>query len=475
MILSFKFFILFGLAFCCSNNANSVPPPLQDEGFTCAYAFCIEQTTIQPNGNKMCSQNYASLQDAQYYCHRYQCDAIIQYDFNGSDKFEIVKKSCSGNHCRDSLESFKVIEPDYIPSKDPKYSCVDSTCITQSLQPNGNQFCTINYANLDMAQSLCKYHNCDTIIRYFHNDNYMYELLRKIDENDAYADVCGQFATKNDIEFISSINDDWNKIIESELEIRDHSNSPFKQYTTYYPDENITEITVEEHNDYERNTFFLLPSYQLRVAVIGNHSCIFSDIHAYDLNPEFEKKKQSSLTSGIADRNNVITIQIQSSFKPSDIKINFLPNRVIEKCENKDLLELEYLRFLDDSTSETITITDAPLELPVKQHNRNARSTKTCPLSNCAGSVPPEYLMAAQCSGERQCPSGGKLPTCWYAMGTTQHNMQQYYHFTNSQMSCVPCCNVGSRNSKMPVCSQVSSLGALCDWYFTKGRCPDFR
>ena len=66
------------------------------------------------------------------------------------------------------------------------------------------------------------------------------------------------------------------------MEIRDHSATPFKQFTTYYAAENLTEITVQAHNEYLENTFFLLPEYQLRVAVIANHTCIFSEIHAYD-------------------------------------------------------------------------------------------------------------------------------------------------------------------------------------------------
>ena len=89
------------------------------------------------------------------------------------------------------------------------------------------------------------------------------------------------------------------------------------------------------------------------------------------------------------------------------------------------------------------------MKLPIGDHNRQARSIKECPLSNCDG-APSDFLMAAQCSGELRCPSGGYMPTCWYALGTTQQTMQQYYHFTNHQMSCVPCCNVRSRNSKMP-------------------------
>ena len=71
-------------------------------------------------------------------------------------------------------------------------------------------------------------------------------------------------------------------IIRTEIEIHGHSSHPFKQITKHYIRENITEITVEAHNDYDRNTFFLIPENQLRVAVIGNHTCIFSDIFAYD-------------------------------------------------------------------------------------------------------------------------------------------------------------------------------------------------
>ena len=70
---------------------------------------------------------------------------------------------------------------------------------------------------------------------------------------------------------------------ESVVEIRDHSTLPFKQYTRFHPDQKITEIQVEAHNDYEQNVFFLLHEHQLRIAVIGNHTCIFSDINAYDI------------------------------------------------------------------------------------------------------------------------------------------------------------------------------------------------
>ena len=155
--------------------------------------------------------------------------------------------------------------------------------------------------------------------------------------------------------------------IHSEVEIRDHSIKPFKQYTTYFTKENFTEIIVEAHNDYENNTFFLLPEYQLRVAAIGNHTCIFSDINAYDkitqselflnqcfptdINDVFSEKNRPHLTNGYVNRDNVITIETQSSYKQSDIDIKFLPRRVVEKCDNKIFLELEFIRLRDKSLS----------------------------------------------------------------------------------------------------------------------------
>ena len=60
---------------------------------------------------------------------------------------------------------------------------------------------------------------------------------------------------------------------------------------------------------------------------------------------------QPNLTSGQANRENVITIQVQSSYRRSDIKIDSLPRLIIDQCENKEILELEYLRLVDEMTS----------------------------------------------------------------------------------------------------------------------------
>jgi len=475
MILKLKFLTLIGLASSCSNTPCPPPdsPVIDEFRYTCAYAQCAEGTS-QPNGNQLCLTNYDSLDLAQYNCYLYKCDDLIQYEHNGSVKYEILKRTGSNNYCIDSLKGFKVLEPQFEPPSEPTYTCIDSPCITTTNQPNGNQYCIINYGDFGLAKGACEFYGCDTIIRYSHNQQFVYELLKEVNIYEDEVGECGNSVTKSDIEFLSPYSNNVDANFESVVEIRDHSTLPFKQYTRFYPDQKITEIQVEAHNDYEQNVFFLLHEHQLRIAVIGNHTCIFSDINAYDIDSVPNRNSQPNLTSGQANRDNVITIQVQSSYRESDIKIDSLPTLIIDKCEDREILELEYLRLVDETTSETATIADQPFELPVGEHNPQARSNKQCELTNCDG-APSEYLMAAQCSGERKCPEGGTLPNCWYALGTTQQSMQNYYHFTNSQMSCVPCCNVRSRNSKMPVCSQVAALGDLCEWYFTKGRCPHFK
>ena len=107
--------------------------------------------------------------------------------------------------------------------------------------------------------------------------------------------------------------------------------------------------------------------------------------------------------------------------------------------------------------------------------------------------------MHAQCSG-RDCPNSGKLPTCWYAVGSEMINMEyddyyEFYHYTDQTMFCIPCCAESPTNHrKMPCmlsfcidafkhdskiiilnldCSQISNTGKLCDWYWKNGRCGE--
>jgi len=474
MIKRLNFLILIGFTFCCSNCPSSDLPSFDDERYTCAHAVCIVDSSSQPNGNQICSVNYESLASAQYHCYIYKCDKIIQYNFHGSEKYEILKKSCSGKYCSDSLEGFTQIDPNFDSQSELKYQCVGSPCITQTFQPNGNQYCEINFGNLNLAKSQCQINDCDTIIRYTHNDRYMYEILKSIKEYDENVEVCGDYKTKDDIEFLGLPHENRDKnIIRTEIEIHGHSSHPFKQITKHYIRENITEITVEAHNDYDRNTFFLIPENQLRVAVIGNHTCIFSDIFAYDFDEVPTKKSQPNLVNGIATKKNIIEIQIQSSFRQSDINIDFLPRRVVERCEARNILELDYVYLRDETTSEIITIENPPLKTPIHQNQRLTRvHTVTCPSSYCKSS------MHAQCSG-RDCPNSGKLPTCWYAVGSEMINMEyddyyEFYHYTDQTMFCIPCCAESPTNHrKMPYCSQISNTGKLCDWYWKNGRCGE--
>ena len=114
MIINSKFFIIIGLASCCSKCPASDLPCEGKERYelklvsvfqgqnintimfwksiqnilryTCARGLCLDDVSDQPNGNQICSINYGSLESAQNYCYLYKCDKIIQYDFNGSGK-----------------------------------------------------------------------------------------------------------------------------------------------------------------------------------------------------------------------------------------------------------------------------------------------------------------------------------------------------------------------------------------------------
>ena len=78
--------------------------------------------------------------------------------------------------------------------------------------------------------------------------------------------------------------------IETIINIHDHDDQPFQQKQIFYPDENITEIEVDAHKQFERNTFFLVPNINMRISVIGNHTCILADINAYKIDDVEEGK-----------------------------------------------------------------------------------------------------------------------------------------------------------------------------------------
>ena len=139
-------------------------------------------------------------------------------------KYEILKETSSDKYCIDSLKGFKVVEPEFEPPSEPTYTCIDSPCITTTNQPNGNQYCIINYGDFSLAQGACAFYGCDTIIRYSHNQqcktyiktfnkytfidvitlnhSVVYELLKKVNIYEDDVGECGNSVTKTDIEYL---------------------------------------------------------------------------------------------------------------------------------------------------------------------------------------------------------------------------------------------------------------------------------
>ena len=134
--------------------------------------------------------------------------------------------------------------------------------------------------------------------------------------------------------------------------------------------------------------------------------------------------------------------------------MDFLPNRVYKKCENLEILELEYLRMVDESISETTTTLDKPYELPIEQKSQARASLKLCKKSYCSGppDIPSDYHMASQCTGTLHCPNHRNFPSCWYVLysGITTTTHRFYLHYVNTEMFCLPCCQFSSNEKKMP-------------------------
>ena len=98
------------------------------------------------------------------------------------------------------------------------------------------------------------------------------------------------------------------------------------------------------------------------------------------------------------------------------------------------------------------------MTLPPIEHTRHARAGNTyCPKNRCTGN------MQAQCSPNQECRRLGKeLPSCWFAMGTTSYTTDwdrrheggtpnvNYYHHTNADVACLPCCQTRSNHKEMP-------------------------
>ena len=54
----------------CFNKKRSKKLAIQD--YKCAFGYCIDHTKNQPNGNKLCMNNYASKELALENCEKYK-------------------------------------------------------------------------------------------------------------------------------------------------------------------------------------------------------------------------------------------------------------------------------------------------------------------------------------------------------------------------------------------------------------------
>ena len=177
----------------------------------------------------------------------------------------------------------------------------------------------------------------------------------------------------------------------------------------------------------------------------------------------------SSKITNEANKNNTIEFEWSSGYKDSDFNLHYLPTRIAERCRNMDIKELEYLFRGTKQGSykrgyEQIihvfhlggsTVDAKAFILPPIEHARHARAHRVqCPASHCS-----QGLMQAQCSPNQQCSAfGRRLPSCWFGMGTTSYStadgvsqwVMNYYHHTDIDMACLPCCVTSSNNDDMP-------------------------
>ena len=114
---------------------------------------------------------------------------------------------------------------------------------------------------------------------------------------------------------------------------------------------------------------------------------------------------------------------------------------------------------------------------PGKRNKRSANYDRTrvyatpeCPLRYCEAED-----LSTFCSPSQSCPSTPNLPNCWFKMGPRFETTQQYRHYMNSHVFCMPVCSFDSLDPRMPALEDVASTERMCQWYNTHGRCPDFK
>ena len=87
MLISLLFVILTVNA-CFKSKKQPKKSVIQE--YKCAFGYCIDHTKNQPNGNKLCMNNFSSRELALENCEKYQCEKIVKYQFNGKGMIEFL-------------------------------------------------------------------------------------------------------------------------------------------------------------------------------------------------------------------------------------------------------------------------------------------------------------------------------------------------------------------------------------------------
>ena len=78
------------------------------------------------------------------------------------------------------------------------------------------------------------------------------------------------------------------------------------------------------------------------------------------------------------------------------------------------------------------------------------------------------------CAPNHSCSKSLFVPSFLFRRGVSGVTDQQYIHFSSLNISCLPVCIFNSYDQRMPSLEQVGSVGNLCQWLNSHGKCPDF-
>ena len=82
--------------------------------------------------------------------------------------------------------------------------------------------------------------------------------------------------------------------------------------------------------------------------------------------------------------------------------------------------------------------------------------------------------MVVVCSGYYRCSDPTFIPSVLFTNGVQLSSTYNYQHYSTKNLSCLPVCVFKSYDRRVPTLDQVASVGDLCQWLYSHGKCPDF-